>query len=183
MSSSHRIPLVGLLSALAVFALSLAGCGTGATVLVPVLGGRERVRVEFTNHGPAHAEADGFEVQFAGFINNTPPKTPDFGFTVSVAKNTPPPRRITVEDITEEAPVPYLTDEAPVVKDGAWRGVIAGIDAHDPRTEWLYRVNNDLRIFRFTIIADDGHKIVLDQASNYPTYIKTAIRITFGEKL
>ncbi len=182
MSPSPRTPFFGFLSSLAVFSLLFAGCGTrGTTMLVPVNGGRERVRVDFTSHGPAHAEADGFEVQFAGFLPNPAPKTPDFCFTLSI-HGVPPPRRITVEDITDEAPVLFFTDENPTVKNEAWRGLITGIDAHDPRTAWLYHVNDDLRIYRFTVIAADGHKVVLDQASNYPNYIKTAIRTFFGEK-
>jgi hypothetical protein len=182
MPSLPRFFFIGQICALAVFSLSLDGCSSGATVLVPVMGGREKVRVEFTSHGPAHASADGFEVTQAGFVPNPAPKPPDFSFTVSV-KGVPPPRRIVIEDITEETAVLFFKDENPTVKDGMWHGLIAGIDAHDPRTEWLYRLNNDLRIYRFTITTADGHTLVLDQPSNYPTFLKMAIRTSFGEKL
>jgi hypothetical protein len=170
------------LTALAVVSLLLAGCGTGGTtVLVPVNGGREKVRVEFTAHGPAHASAEGFEVMAAGFIPYPAPKKPELGFSI-VAKGAPPLRRINVEDITEEAPVTMFTDEAPVFKDGTWWGIIKETDAHDPRIDWLYRANNDLRIYRFTLTTTDGRTLVLDHPSNFPTFLKAAIRASFGEK-
>jgi hypothetical protein len=43
-------------------------------------------------------------------------------------------------------------------------------------------MNSEIRIFRFTIIAADGHRVVLDQASSFPTYIKDVVREAYGLK-
>jgi hypothetical protein len=170
-----------LCAALAIFSSLLTGCSTGTIVLVPVMGGKEKVRVELTAHGPTHAAEDGFEIQFVSFVPNKAPKTPDFIFLIGV-KDAKPPRSITVEDITDEASRMFLTDEAPKVTAGVWRGELLTLPLSDPRIEWIHRMNSEIRIFRFTIIAADGHRVVLDQASSFPTYIKDVVREAYGLK-
>lgn len=155
--------------------LSLSGCGTGSTtVLVPALGGKEKIRVELTSQGPAHSKADGFETIIAGFVPNSPPKPADMAFAF-ISKDSQAPRRVLIEDITEESPVTIVTDEAPALKNNQWRHIISGIAVTDPRIEWLQRMNAEIRIYRFTITAAEGHKVVLDQATNYPSFVKSMI--------
>ena len=176
-----RFALVPFFFALTMLA-TFSGCGSASTtVLVPVLGGNEKVRVDLTPRGPAHANEDGFETTVAGFIPNAPPQRADLAFAFTV-KNGQAPRRVSVEDISEDAPVLMVTDEAPALTKNEWRGVVAGIASTDPRIEWLHRMNNEIRIYRFTIIAADGHKVVLNQAANYPSFLKTMISDSLAPK-
>lgn len=165
--------------------LSAGGCVTGSrgntTMLIPVAGGREKVRVEFTRNGPAHPSADGFAVISAGVVLDPTRRQLDFGFELAVKPATPP-RRVTVEDITDDTALLYITDEKPVVDGGRWRGTVLAISPSEPRAEWISRLNDEIRIYRFTVVAADGHTVVLDQARSYPGYVKSVIRVGLGEK-
>jgi hypothetical protein len=164
------VPVFALVSLAAVF----TGCTTTTTVLVPVLGDTEKIRVDIGSSGPAKVSGDGFEVTFAGFIPHPAPQRPDFAFGFTV-KNAQAPRRVIIEDITEEKSTLLLTDDAPTLSGNQWRRDVTGMLATDPRLEWLTKLNNEMRIYRFTITAADGHKVVLNQATSYPGFAKTQI--------
>ena len=54
--------------------------------------------------------------------------------------------------------------------------------AKDPLLAWVYTVTNSMRVYRFTITDSTGKKTVLYQIGGYPSFIKAAMRSSWGEK-
>ena len=83
--------------------------------------------------------------------------------------------------MSEEKPE-LLVDDAGPKLDGkqTWKQDTAPKTATDPRLGWLYHEGNSPRIYRFTIVTDDGRRLVMHQLTTYPVFIKVSLRKILG---
>jgi len=85
------------------------------------------------------------------------------------------PRSVKVEDVTDDAPVVWVTDEHPTLNaNGVW---LARIGPMDPdRMPWLNEIKSSLRVYRFTIVTSDGRTHILYEGASYPARVKKFFR-------
>ncbi|MEO5958585.1 MAG: hypothetical protein ABIZ49_08190 [Opitutaceae bacterium] len=159
----------------------LAGCATGdVALLVPVVGG-EKVRVPVARGGAQPTEIGGFEVKPPRFAPNDDKTRLIYSFEVSNRKRQAL-RSIRVEDVSDTKPHLLLEDAMPTLADGVWRGVSRPLAPSDEGLKWIYSIDNSARVFRFTIVTEDGRSVVANQGTLFPNVLKAAVRQTFGEK-
>jgi hypothetical protein len=162
--------------------LFLAGCGTPESTVhpVPIAGGKV-VGIPFGPHGPLPGRANGYEVQLAA----TFPGEPATKIIYKFAFTAPPQaklKRVVVDDLSDEQNGTLIDDVQPWVDDNRWHAETKPYDAKDAALLWIYTVSPSMRVYRFTITDAAGKESVLYQITPYPTYIKAAIRSTWGEK-
>ena len=49
-----------------------------------------------------------------------------------------------------------------------------------PRLGWLYHEGNSSRVYRFTIVTDDGRRLVMHHLVIFPMFFKAGIRKILG---
>jgi len=160
--------------------LVLAGCATGEVGLVCPISGGESVTIILTAQGPVPAENDDFKVLAAMVAPNVEKKQFVYSFSLR-AKKGKAPKHVTVEDVSEEKPELLVDDAGPKLDDKqTWTQDTAPKTAADPRLGWLYHEGNSPRVYRFTIVTDDGRRLVMHHLSNYPVFIKVSLRKILG---
>ena len=128
------------------------------------------------------AEEDGVKILEAATRPDDERKKLVYSFRFSDASATRTWQSVRVEDVTEDAPILIHEDLQPKLVDRQWSALTRKFDADDPALRWVFYVNDSVRIYRFTMTATDGRKIVLYQATMVPAFIKGAIRSMYGEK-
>jgi hypothetical protein len=169
------LPGIGMLAILV-----LAGCATGEVGMVCPISGGQTVTIILTAHGPVPAENDDFKVVGAMITPNIEKKQFVYEFGL-LAKKGKAPTHVTVEDVSEEKPELLVDDAGPKLDDKQiWKQDTAPKTATDPRLGWLYHEGNSPRIYRFTVITDDGRRLVMYQLTSYPVFIKASLRKILG---
>lgn len=169
-------PLPALLLASSLF---LAGCvSTGDVYAVVTIVGGEKLRVPLSQPVP-NAKGDGFEV---GAVRFEPvPHTQALTFRGELKLLKPATlKRVTIEDIAGEQPMLILDDRNPAVENAAWKGTVTPLSINDTRIAWLRSLENSIPVYRFTIETSDGRKVMLNQPSMFPSFLKAQIRQTLG---
>ncbi len=166
---------IGLLATLV-----LAGCASGDFGMVCPISGGETVTFVLTPKGPAPAENDDFKVVESAVSPGVGQKQFLYVFGL-LAKNGKAPKHITVEDVSEEN-VELLVDDAGPKLDAnnIWKQSTLPKTAADPRLGWLHHEGNSPRVYRFTIITDDGRRLVMHHLAIYPVFIKMGLRKILG---
>jgi hypothetical protein len=169
------LPGIGVLAL-----LILAGCATGDVGMVCPISGGETVTFVLTARGPKPAENDDFLVMGAAIMPNMEKKQFVYSFGLW-AKKEKAPKHVTVEDVSE-AQIELLVDDAAPKLDSkfVWKQDSPSKTGADPRLGWLYHEGNSPRIYRFTIVTDDGRQLVMYQLSIYPVFIKEPLRKLLG---
>jgi hypothetical protein len=158
----------------------LAGCASGDVGMVCPISGGETVTIILTAKGPVPAENDDFKVVAAMITPNIEKKQFVYSFGL-LAKNGKAPQHVTIEDVSEEKPELLVDDTGTKLDDKQiWKQDTAPKTSADPRLGWLYHEGNSPRIYRFTIVTDDGRRLVMHHLSNYPVFIKVSLRKILG---
>jgi len=169
------LPGIGMLAILV-----LAGCATGEVGMVCPISGGETVTIILTAQGPVPAENDDFKVVSSMITPNVEQKQFVYSFGL-LAKKGGAPQHVTVEDVNEEKIELLLDDAGPKLNaKNIWKQDTPPKTAADPRLGWLYHEGNSCRIYRFTIVTDDGRRLVMHHLTVYPVFMKVRLREILG---
>jgi hypothetical protein len=170
------------LLALAVAIPGLSGCLSKEFTYTTTVAGGEELKFTLGQGGPTHARAGGFEVLDAALSTDFPGKKIFYKFSFSDSARGRGLQTIGVEDVTDATAVLLHEDAQPKLVDRTWEWKSPPLALDDPSLKWLSFVSDSMRVYRFTLTFDDGHKVVLNQLTMMPGWVKTRIREMFGEK-
>jgi hypothetical protein len=102
-----------------------------------------------------------------------------FDFTLLEKKNEPP-RKITVEDVTDDTPVTWAVDTQPELHNRVWDWNTHLFEPNEKNLPWIYQIENGVRVYRFTIVTKDGRTLVMYGAQSYTAQIKSYLRLLYG---
>lgn len=163
----------------ATFSLSV-GCASGTvSEIVPIAGGKQ-VTVPITGKGPPPGEGDGYRVELASLLPGSDARHVYYAFGLA-ADHAPALRRVQIVDVSDETPVPLVDDRAPTFAGRHWRAASAPIEADDRRLQWVRQITPSLRVYEFTLTANDGHQTSFYHIGAYPVFIKAAMLHMWGE--
>src|SRR5581483_7375394 len=121
----HLFPSMSRLFLLASLSLVLlAGCATNNTYQTrefPVSGGK-KIWVAFNERGALPAKNNDVEVELVGFSTDKEKMSLTYRFIVKFFRDAPP-KKVVVQDISDETPETLVTDEKPQVMHGIWGGL------------------------------------------------------------
>jgi hypothetical protein len=159
------------------FSVVLTACvGPGSTMRTFPVSGGNTVSLPFARGGALSSQTSDVKIEVTGFMVDAEKSelTYTFGFT---EKNGKTPMRVTVEDVTGATAVELVADLSPSISaDGYWKGVSSARKAGDSSLAWLHEPGNTEKVFRFTIILNDGRTEEIFQASIWPGQSKPIIK-------
>jgi hypothetical protein len=169
-------PLIAALALVAAF--GLAGCVMSPDIAMSVTtADGQKIEVPFNTAPPP--TTDGvvtvLQLQFAPWDvdEQHKAKTLAFSFLVQFKPGTEP-AKILIEDDTE---LPILTifesDTPKIVKNNLWAGVSRPFAPSDEHVNWVLNLDNNIRVYRVTVILTDGSKHVILRPVMVPTSMKT----------
>ena len=122
-------------------------------------------------------------LQFAPWdMGKDKPKAITFTFVVGFAEGSEP-ASILVEDFTEQPVITIFDDpKAHTVKDHLWGAVTRPYDPHDEHVKWILNLDNNVRVYRFTVKLRDGTTHVLLKPIFVPAQMKEFMRTQLGVK-
>jgi hypothetical protein len=150
------------------------------------IAGGETLKVSFEYGMPVPAQNDDARVVIASLKPANGGLYQLFSF---LEKKGRLPRRVTVEDVAGETAELFVDDlhpkflvdpRAPDKKTYTWSWISPSLESIGWKPAWLHEPDESVRMYRFTIVADDGRTIVLYQATRYPAVVKEAILKTLG---
>jgi hypothetical protein len=162
----------------------LAGCvvpmTSSNTYMVPLSNG-ETMEMSIKNGGLTLADQDGIRIVEAGALNPSATKKEIVCTFQLIVKSGHAPKRILIEDMTED-PVRVVVDDPAPKLDAAnhWKLTTPVLDAKDPIFAWLTQLDDTIRVYRFTVTLADGSQVVLKQPQMYPVFMKQLIRKMLG---
>jgi hypothetical protein len=175
--SSFRLsPILLLVS------LFLAGCAAPEVIRLITITGGKPVQFSFGPNGAAPGRANGYEVRLATVLPAKDPKEIyyQFAFTAPAGAVL---KRVQIEDVSEEAAAfPLVDDAAPKLNGNRWQADSATLQAGDARLAWVYTIQTTMRVYRFTLTDAAGTRTEMLQVVGYPDFLKSAIRMKWGEK-
>ena len=89
-------------------------------------------------------------------------------------------RSVRVEDVTNAAPISYISDQAPQGTGGQWTGYSGAIEPNAAAIPWLYDNTTSTRIFRIMITDLNNQVSVLNQSVSYSPQSKKELRKWYG---
>ena len=121
--------------------------------------------------------------QFAPWdMGKDKPKAVAFTIAMAFAAGSAP-ESIRVEDFTEQPILEIFTDtHARVGKDGLYAGVSKPFAPEDEHVKWIMNLDNNVRVYRFTVKLKDGTTHVLLRPIFVPAPMKDFIRNQLGIK-
>jgi hypothetical protein len=182
---SHRWPGPVLLAA---GCLLLAGCNLSPDVAMTATtadGEKVQVPVGLSANGPVD---DGTVfvklLQFAPFdMGKDKPRAIVFNFIIEFAKGAAP-TYVKVQDVTEEPIEDIFTDDhAHLMKKNVWGGTSRPFAPQDEHINWILTLDNNTRLYRFTVKLADGTTHKLIKALIVPAYMKDFMRTQLGLKV
>jgi hypothetical protein len=158
--------------------LPVAGCSIGTTtgtvtLKMPISGG-ELVPVDFNRGSVVNSETDQIRIEKTLFSGGKDLKgSYIFGF---YEKKGGIPRRVVVEDVSDDEPTLWVDDRNPVLKNGHWEYSCPPVEYAEKSLRWLREIDNSVRIYRFTIEQGDGPALVLYEPAVFPAPVKEFIK-------
>lgn len=141
----------------------------------------ERLRFPLENGVPPPARAGTITIQTARLVPEKDPQAKQvFYYFEYVDSSGVAPKSVTVEDVTDEKPLPIIDDQEPKIVYGHWLDRTPPLDAASPLLGWVRYLDSSVRIYRFTIVKADGEKVILNQAWSVPAWFKAGMRKTLG---
>jgi hypothetical protein len=107
------------------------------------------------------------------------PKTLVFTFIVQF-KEGAVPTSILVEDFTEMPILQIFRDDHPKTQKNAWGAVSATYAPQDEHVKWVLTLDNNVRVYRFTVKLADGSTHVLLKPVFVPSNMKMFMRSQLG---
>jgi len=165
-------------------AAMVVGCATGDYAYVTTISTGERIQIPLVNGSPVPAKKGNISIMHAGLVPNPNPQDKQLKYLFDLEdKSLVPAKSIVVEDVSDERAMPMVEDLAPKYDNKRWYGFSRLLDADAPELAWVGHLDNSTRVFRFTVTAADGSKIILDQAWIAPSWAKVGMRQALGIKL
>ena len=158
--------------------LPVAGCSIGTstgtvTLKMPISGG-ELVPIDFNRGNVVNSETDQIRIEKALFSGGKDLKgSYIFGF---FEKKGGIPRRVLVEDVTDDEPTLWVDDRSPILKNGHWEYACPAVAYEEKSLRWLREIDNSVRIYRFTVDQGDGPALVVYEAAIFPSVVKEFIK-------
>ena len=121
--------------------------------------------------------------QFAPWdMGKDKPKAITFTFVVGFAEGAEP-ASVVVDDFTEQPILEIFADKnAHVVEDHLWGAVTLPFAPQDEHVKWVLNLDNNVRVYRFTIKLRDGTTHVLLRPIFVPAQMKDFMRTQLGVK-
>jgi hypothetical protein len=141
----------------------------------PISGG-QTIELDFAGGGVVAPENSDVKLERAVYKADAPPKTLvfEFGF---LSKTGRVPRSVMVEDVSGPKAEILVEDDHPELRQGKhWYRMSGPKMNPDPRLDWLNEPDLTFRVFRFTIVTDDGRTIILYYAQGYSPEGKEFLR-------
>ncbi len=108
------------------------------------------------------------------------PKAVIFSFIVEF-KEGADPKTVVVDDITEAPIMRIFADmKAHIVKDHIWGGVSTPYAPQDEHAKWLLNLDNSIRLYRFTVVLQDGTTHMVMKPMFFPGQMKSYVRTQLG---
>lgn len=165
-----------------VLALSAAGCATGDYAYVTTVATGERIHIPLERGTPITARKGNITIAFSSLIP-TASNSQELAYLFGLEDKDPsPPKSIRVEDISDEHPMLMVEDLDPKLTNHRWSMKSRMFKGTEPELLWVANVDNSMRVFRFTITAQDGTTTVLDQGWMVPGWVKAGMRHALGLK-
>jgi len=155
----------------------LSGCATNnnyQTRSFPISGGK-KVWVAFNERGALPVKTHDIEILIAGFTTDKAKKELTYRFLCRVVNNQEP-KKVVVQDISEENAEILVTDDHPKLEKSLWAGQSAPKNKSDPQVAFLRNDHDSVRVYRFTITLADGREVTVDQALFYWGVMKSEAR-------
>ena len=162
----------------------LSGCATNnnyQTRSFPISGGK-KLWVAFNERGALPVKTSDVEIAIAGFTADKEKKELTYRFLFKVLNNQTP-KKVVVQDISEENPEVLVTDNNPKLERGHWGGQSAPKTKDDPQVAFLRNDHDSVRVYRFTITLADGREINVEQALFYFGLMKSEARHNLGLRM
>jgi hypothetical protein len=158
----------------------LAGCvASGDFVVdVPVAGG-DTVRLELGKTGMIPGENDDFKIGSALLVFDPGTKKGTYEF-VFQAKRGVAPTHLKVDDVTDDAAVTLFQTDQVKLQNGIWSGKGKPFTPDEQNSRWLFQLETNIRVYRFTFTMPDGRSEIVYQGYNYPAFIKDLVRKTLA---
>ena len=159
-----------------------AGCATGSYAYVKKTSDGQRIEMPLKNGAPVNAKQGSIEVIQAGMLpsRDATKKEAVYAFAFRDDLNVVP-KSVRVDDVSGEKTLLLVDDQAPKLTKLHWSGLSRGFKVTDSEVEWLTHLDNEMRVYRFTIEQPDGRKVVLYQGWSIPGWLKPVIRQAAGE--
>ena len=180
-AGARRLAMPGLAVAVG---LLITACATGDYAYVITLSTGERIHIPLEKGSPVQASKGAYTVAHAALVPSTTPEKKEAVYLFALYVKSPqPPKSIRVEDVTDEHSVVMVDETEPKVVDQRWSATTKPYVATDPELAWVGHLDNSMRVFQFTIVAQDGTKTVIHQGWMVPGWAKAAMRRTLGNEI
>jgi hypothetical protein len=166
--------------------LGLCGCVMQPTIAASVMtADGQRVDVPL-NDGLVPVADEAIEVKSLQFspwdMGPDKPKNMAFSFIVEF-KNGAKPSTIEIDDVTEPPVLRIYEDfHAHIVKNNIWGAVSRPFAPQDEHVNWVLTLDNNVRIYRFTVKLEDGTLHKLYKPVFVPGNMKEFVRGQLGIK-
>ncbi|MEO6003276.1 MAG: hypothetical protein ABIZ04_21070 [Opitutus sp.] len=165
-------------------AFLFTACATGDYAYVITISSGERIHIPLDKGSPVQSSKGPYTVAHAALIPNTAEDKKEGVYLFALYVKTPqPPKSIRVEDVTDEHAVIMVDEVDPKIENQRWSAKSKPYIAANPELAWVTHLDNSMRVFRFTIVAQDGTKTVLDQGWMVPGWAKVGMRRTLGVEI
>ena len=147
-------------------------------VKVPIAGG-ERILVDMSRRGLVGEEDKDVKVIVAEFRSNPKEKKGLYSFVLAF-KTSAKPSSVKIEDVSENRASTMVDDSNPQVKGKLWFWASAPMTAEDAELRWINEIDESFRVYRISIVLDNGRQVSIYHAMFYPPVLKWVIRKGLG---
>lgn len=162
--------------------LVLAGCASpGPEVRVTLADGRKLI-VSMRDGRVAGEENKYVKVGMARFMYNMQQKNGAYVFALGFTAGSIP-ASVKIEDVSDTKADLMVQDLKPELKAQLWHHTCPPISLNDPSMQWMHDIDDSFRIYRVTVVLNDGTEVKLHHAAIYPSYAKISLVTAFEAKV
>jgi len=161
----------------------MGGCAAGEYAYVTRISTGERLQIPLERGSPTMAKKGTLAIRNAALVPNVVSKEKELQYLFSLNDTgTVPLKSIRVEDVSDEKTNLMLEDLDPKLDHGSWVKVSRMYKGGERELSWVEHLDNSMRVFRFTVVKQDGTTTVLDQGWMVPGWAKVPMRAALGLK-
>jgi hypothetical protein len=162
------------------FAL-LAGCGTSPSEVPVQVAGGQAIQLSRRGQGFREAENSLVAVTNAGLTAVDQDGNKYLRWTFSLRLKRPTQlRSVRIEEVSGQAAVLLINDQAPATETNQWTGSGGLIEANATGVPWFFDNSDTTRVFRLTITDMSGQSYVLYQGEFFSAKKKAEMRKQYG---